>query len=68
MPYNFDQIIDRRHSDSSKWRKYGPDVLPLWVADMDFVSPEPVIHALHARLEPGGFGSGLSSAHSALAV
>ena len=49
MTYDFDQIIDRRHSDSAKWRKYGPDVLPLWGADMDFVSPEPVLRALRAR-------------------
>ncbi|RLC67007.1 MAG: putative C-S lyase, partial [Chloroflexi bacterium] len=42
MPYDFDRIIDRRHTDSVKWRRYEDDVLPLWVADMDFVSPEPV--------------------------
>ena len=45
MPYNFDLIIDRRDTDSAKWRWYNQDgnedVLPLWVADMDFVSPEP---------------------------
>jgi len=59
MTYDFDQIIDRRHSDSSKWRKYGADVLPLWVADMDFVSPEPVLRALHARIAHGVFGYGI---------
>jgi cystathionine beta-lyase len=59
MTYDFDQIIDRRHSDSTKWRKYGPDVLPLWVADMDFVSPEPVIRALRTRIEHGIFGYGM---------
>lgn len=53
--YHFDQIIDRR-ADSIKWRAYGPDVLPLWVADMDFTAPEPVIHALHERVEHGIFG------------
>ena len=56
MTYDFDRVIDRRHSDSSKWQKYGPDVLPLWVADMDFRSPEPVIRALRERVEHGVYG------------
>jgi cystathionine beta-lyase len=56
MTYDFDRLVDRRHTDSSKWRKYGPDVLPLWVADMDFQSPEPVIRALRERVEHGVFG------------
>ncbi|SRR5712691_3760093 len=34
MAYDFDRIIDRRHSDSATWLKYAADVLPLWVADM----------------------------------
>lgn len=59
MRYDFDQPIDRRNSDSSKWRKYGADVLPLWVADMDFVSPEPVLQALRQRIEHGVFGYGM---------
>jgi len=58
MPYSFDTLIDRRHSDSVKWRHYGDDVLPLWVADMDFRSPEPVIQALRERVEHGVFGYG----------
>jgi cysteine-S-conjugate beta-lyase len=56
MAYDFDRLVDRRHTDSSKWQKYGPDVLPLWVADMDFQSPEPVIRALRERAEHGVFG------------
>ena len=56
MTYDFDRPIDRRRTDSSKWQKYGPDVLPLWVADMDFRSPEPVIRALRERVEHGVFG------------
>jgi cysteine-S-conjugate beta-lyase len=59
MTYNFDRIIDRRHSDSAKWRVYDEDVLPLWVADMDFASPEPVIRALRERVEHGVFGYGV---------
>lgn len=56
MKYDFDHSPDRRNTDSVKWRLYGPDVLPLWVADMDFPSPEPVIRALRERVEHGIFG------------
>ena len=56
MVYDFDRPIDRRHSDSTKWHVYGPDVLPLWTADMDFRVPEPVVAALRARVEHGVFG------------
>ena len=55
-PMNFDTIIDRRHSDSTKWNIYAEDVLPLWTADMDFRVPEPVVEALRARAEHGVFG------------
>jgi len=54
--FDFDTIIDRRNSNSSKWRLYGEDVLPMWVADMDFKSPPAVIRALHERVEHGVFG------------
>jgi len=54
--YNFDQIIERRTSDSLKWRAYDPDVLPMWVADMDFLSPKPVAEALQERVQHGIFG------------
>jgi cystathionine beta-lyase len=54
--FNFDQIIDRQKSDSVKWRLYDPDVLPLWVADMDFLSPPAVIDALQQRVAHGVFG------------
>jgi cystathionine beta-lyase len=56
MTYDFDRRIDRRHSESIKWHCYDEDVLPLWLADMDFVSPEPVLRALHERVEHGVFG------------
>ncbi len=49
-------VWNRRATESDKWHYYGPDVLPLWVADMDFVSPEPVLHALRQRVEHGIFG------------
>ena len=54
--FDFDRVIDRRASDSNKWRKFGPDVLPLWVADMDFPSPPAVLAALQARVAHGFFG------------
>lgn len=54
--YDFDTIVDRRNSNSSKWQLYDEDVLPMWVADMDFVSPPAVIRALHERVEHGIFG------------
>ena len=56
MRYNFDQAHNRLGTDSIKWRKFDPDVLPLWVADMDFQSPQPVIEALKARVDHGIFG------------
>lgn len=59
MAFDFNQWIDRRHSDSLKWHKYGDrDVLPLWVADSDFRSPPSVIEAIKQRAEHGVFGYG----------
>lgn len=56
MTYNFDQIIERRNSDSIKWTQYPADVLPMWIADMDFLTPEPIRDALHAMLDRGVLG------------
>jgi cystathionine beta-lyase len=53
---NFDEVINRRASESYKWREYPEDVLPLFVADMDFRSPEPVARALRAYIDEGVFG------------
>jgi cystathionine beta-lyase len=55
MTIDFDRIIDRRDTDSIKWRKYG-EAIPMWVADMDFAAPEPVIEALRTRVDHGVFG------------
>ena len=53
----FDQVLKRRHTDSQKWQKYeGQDILPMWVADMDFRAPEPVLEALQERIDHGIFG------------
>lgn len=54
--YDFDAVHDRLASECIKWHAYDSDVLPLWVADMDFRSPEPVIRALRERVEHGVFG------------
>ncbi len=56
MPDNFDQLLNRRSTESAKWRIYPDDVLPLWVADMDFMSPEPVRRALREAVDHGVFG------------
>ena len=56
MAYNFDQLISRRNSDSGKWSHYDEDVLPMWVADMDFQAPQAVLQALHDRVDHGVFG------------
>src|SRR5690625_1659926 len=61
MRYNFDEIIDRRNSDSIKWGQlkelYGDDeVLPLWIADMDFRSADEIIEAIKDRADHGVFG------------
>lgn len=56
MTSNFDQIIARRGTNSLKWDTYPEDILPMWVADMDFRSPQAVIDALHQAIEHGIFG------------
>src|ERR1700741_4756127 len=59
MGYDFDRVIGRPPTNRNKGRKSPADVLPLWVADMDFPSPEPVIRALRERVEHGFFGYGV---------
>ncbi len=57
--FDFDTPVERRGTDSEKWGRYaGRDVLPLWVADMDFVSPPAVMEALRSRVDHGVFGYG----------
>ncbi|HYO88894.1 MAG TPA: PatB family C-S lyase [Candidatus Limnocylindrales bacterium] len=55
MTFSFDHIPNRRGT-SIKWDRYPEDVLPLWVADMDFPSPPAVAEALLARVQTGLFG------------
>ena len=55
--HDFESVIDRRNRDSLKWNKYaGRDVLPLWVADMDFSAPPAVLAALENRIAEGCLG------------
>jgi len=61
MKYDFDQVIDRRRTGSLKWdfceRALGEkDVIPMWVADMDFPAPPPVVEAIRKRAEHPVFG------------
>jgi cystathionine beta-lyase len=62
----FDQPIDRRGTDSYKWDDnqslFGrPDLLPFWVADMDFATPQPILDAIAARCEHPVLGYGMRS-------
>ena len=56
MKYDLDHVPDRRPTDSVKWNHFDADVLPLWVADMDYPVEEPVREALNRRIEHGVFG------------
>jgi len=52
----FDQPVNRRGTDSIKWAEYGEDVIPLWIADMDFRACDEVVAALARRAQEGCFG------------
>ena len=57
MTFNFDTPPERRGTDSQKWQRYeGRDVLPMWVADMDFEAAPAIVEALHRRLSHSVFG------------
>ena len=57
VKYNFDELIERRGSGSYKWDgREGRNILPLWVADMDFRACEPILNALRKRVGHGIFG------------
>lgn len=56
-PIDFDTFIDRRNTASQKWERYrDTEILPMWVADTDFMAPPSVIKALQERIEHGVFG------------
>ena len=59
--YNFDEVIDRHGTDCLKYdfgmkRKGRDDLLPLWVADMDFRLPDEILDEFHKRIDHGIFG------------
>ena len=61
MKYNFDAVVDRKDNCAAKYdervKKFGTDqVIPLWVADMDFQTAQPIIDALTARAQEGVWG------------
>jgi cystathionine beta-lyase len=61
MKYNFDRIYDRENTDSAKWNNLremfgSDDVIPMWVADMDFPAAQPIIDALKNRAEHPFYG------------
>jgi len=57
MTYDFETVPDRANTGSLKWNKYaGTEVIPLWVADMDFVAAPEILAALHERVDHGVIG------------
>src|SRR5215510_7140615 len=62
MGYNFDRLQNRRDPNVlNKWTWYPNGVLPMWVADMDFQAPEPILKELHKVVDHGVLGYELSS-------
>jgi cysteine-S-conjugate beta-lyase len=68
MQYDFDRIIERRGTDSIKWGIHAEEVLPMWVADMDFVSADPIVKALQRRVDHGVFGYSRPSPRLTVAI
>ncbi len=57
MSFDFDTFPDRHSTSSTKWNRYaGRDVIPMWVADMDFRCAPPIVEALRERVDHGIFG------------
>ncbi len=57
MTYDFDELIDRTNTDSFKWDRYKDrDIIPLWVADMDFKAAPPILKALEEVTKHGVIG------------
>jgi cystathionine beta-lyase len=62
MESRFDQVPDRHNPNVlNKWTFYPKDVLPMWVADMDFRAPPPILNALHKAIDHGVLGYELPS-------
>ncbi|MBQ9264976.1 MAG: pyridoxal phosphate-dependent aminotransferase [Clostridia bacterium] len=56
MQHNFDEVVVRRGTDAKKYLHYGPDVLPMWIADTDFKCPQPVVDVCVKRMMEGVYG------------
>ena len=57
---DFDRASSRHESDSIKWQRYSDkDVIPMWIADMDFAAPDAVVEALQSRVAEGVYGYGV---------
>ena len=57
MKYNFDQIISRKETHSTKWLKFSDaEVIPMWIADMDFLCPPEITQPMTQRIDEGIFG------------
>ncbi len=57
MKYDFDTIVDRYNTSSMKWEKYkNQDIIPMWVADMDFKAPPKILETLKQNIAHGVFG------------
>ena len=56
MKYDFDELVERRGTGCVKWDEASPEVIPLWVADMDFKAAPAILEAVRKRAEHGVFG------------
>lgn len=56
MKYNFDELIERRGTGCVKWDESLNDVIPLWVADMDFAVAPAILEAIRQRAKHPVFG------------
>ena len=59
MKYNFDEIVDRRGSNAIKWSdldEKNDEILPMWIADMDFKAADEILDALRGPIEHGVLG------------
>lgn len=59
MQYNFDEVINRRGTNSVKWDLCAPDILPMWVADMDFKTAPVITESLQKTISTGIYGYSL---------
>lgn len=56
LVHDFDEVVNRRGTDSKKYSVYPEDVIPMWIADSDFKAPQPVVDALVERVQQGVYG------------